>query len=192
MDRIIAAQVRRDASPAPDPLDVFFDFLIEEDGSVGTIYAHHTEEDMNLALVQPWCSIGSDGSALAVEGPLRARASPPAQLRHVSPRPGRIRPQSPAIAAGRRRAQDDLAQRRQGRAHRSRPAPARPVRRRDRLRPRAPSSTGPPTSSRSSTARDPVCPGQRPARARWRAAHPCPPRPRLAAWPMKSGRFRRR
>jgi N-acyl-D-aspartate/D-glutamate deacylase len=26
---------------------------------------------MNLALLQPWCSIGSDGSALAVEGPLR-------------------------------------------------------------------------------------------------------------------------
>ena len=26
---------------------------------------------MNLAMVQPWCSIGSDGSALAIEGPLR-------------------------------------------------------------------------------------------------------------------------
>jgi N-acyl-D-aspartate/D-glutamate deacylase len=26
---------------------------------------------MNLALVQPWCSIGSDGSAHAIEGPLR-------------------------------------------------------------------------------------------------------------------------
>jgi len=26
---------------------------------------------MNLALAQPWCSIGSDGSALALEGPLR-------------------------------------------------------------------------------------------------------------------------
>ncbi len=59
------------ADPAPDPLDVLFDFLIEENGSIGTIYAHHTEEDMNLALVQPWCSIGSDGSALAIEGPLR-------------------------------------------------------------------------------------------------------------------------
>src|SRR5207237_9884770 len=54
-----------------DPLDVLFDFLIEENGSIGTIYAHHTEEDMNLALVQPWCSIGSDGSALAIDGPLR-------------------------------------------------------------------------------------------------------------------------
>jgi len=54
-----------------DPLDVLFDFLLEENGAVSTIYAHHTEEDMNRALLQPWCSIGSDGLALAVEGPLR-------------------------------------------------------------------------------------------------------------------------
>ena len=26
---------------------------------------------MNLALAQPWCSIGSDGSAYAIDGPLR-------------------------------------------------------------------------------------------------------------------------
>jgi N-acyl-D-aspartate/D-glutamate deacylase len=47
------------------------DLLIEEGGSVSTVYEHHTEKDMNLALVQPWCSIGSDGSALATDGPLR-------------------------------------------------------------------------------------------------------------------------
>ncbi|HEY0455996.1 MAG TPA: amidohydrolase family protein, partial [Verrucomicrobiae bacterium] len=51
--------------------DILFDLLIEQHGSIGTVYAHHTEEDMNIALRQPWCSIGSDGSALAVEGPLR-------------------------------------------------------------------------------------------------------------------------
>jgi N-acyl-D-aspartate/D-glutamate deacylase len=71
MDRVIAAK-SAGISPAPDPMDVFFDFLIAERGTVGTIYAHHTEEDMNLAMVQPWCSIGSDGSAMAVEGPLRS------------------------------------------------------------------------------------------------------------------------
>jgi N-acyl-D-aspartate/D-glutamate deacylase len=65
VDRVFAAR------PGSDPLDALFDLLIEEDGSVGTIYAHHTEEDMNLALAQPWCSIGSDGSAFAVEGALR-------------------------------------------------------------------------------------------------------------------------
>jgi N-acyl-D-amino-acid deacylase len=70
MDQVIAAR-SRDAKPGTDALDVFLDFLIEHRGSVGTVYAHHSEEDMNLALRQPWCSIGSDGSALAVEGPLR-------------------------------------------------------------------------------------------------------------------------
>ena len=70
MDRIL--QLRLEGrTPAPDPLDELFDFLIEEGGSIPTIYAHHTEKDMNLALRQPWCSIGSDGSALAIEGPLR-------------------------------------------------------------------------------------------------------------------------
>jgi N-acyl-D-aspartate/D-glutamate deacylase/sugar lactone lactonase YvrE len=70
MDRVIARK-SEGKTPTPDPLDVLFDLLIEEDGSVGTVYAHHTEEDMNLALVQPWCSIGSDGSAFATEGLLR-------------------------------------------------------------------------------------------------------------------------
>src|SRR5207248_2760985 len=70
MDRVIASRTKG-KDPAPDPLDVLFDILIEEGGSVPTVYEHHTEKDMNLALVQPWCSIGSDGSAYAVEGPLR-------------------------------------------------------------------------------------------------------------------------
>jgi N-acyl-D-aspartate/D-glutamate deacylase len=70
MDRVIAARSQGKVPP-PDPLDVLFDILIDERGSVPTVYAHHTEPDMNLALVQPWCSIGSDGSAYATEGPLR-------------------------------------------------------------------------------------------------------------------------
>jgi N-acyl-D-aspartate/D-glutamate deacylase len=70
MDKIIA-QKSQGISPTPDPLDVLFDLLVEQNGSVGTVYAHHDERDMNLAMQQPWCSIGSDGSALAIEGPLR-------------------------------------------------------------------------------------------------------------------------
>ena len=70
MDRVIAVR-GKGKDPAPDPLDVLFDVLIEQGGSVPTVYEHHTEKDMNLALTRPWCSIGSDGSALAVEGPLR-------------------------------------------------------------------------------------------------------------------------
>jgi N-acyl-D-amino-acid deacylase len=70
MDRIVAAKIAAAKAPA-DPLDVLFNFLIEENGAISTIFAHHTESDMNVALVQPWCSVGSDGSALAVDGPLR-------------------------------------------------------------------------------------------------------------------------
>ncbi|HEY2415297.1 MAG TPA: D-aminoacylase [Pirellulaceae bacterium] len=70
MDRVIDIRTR-DKNPTPDSLDVLFDLLLEEEGSVSTVYAHHTEEDMNLALAQPWCSIGSDGSAYSIEGELR-------------------------------------------------------------------------------------------------------------------------
>jgi N-acyl-D-aspartate/D-glutamate deacylase len=70
MDRVIAAR-SEGKEPRPDPLDVLFDILVEEGGSVSTVYEHHTEKDMTLALAQPWCSIGSDGLAYATEGPLR-------------------------------------------------------------------------------------------------------------------------
>jgi N-acyl-D-aspartate/D-glutamate deacylase len=70
MERVIAAR-SKDKDPTPDPLDVLFDVLLEENGAVSTVYEHHTEKDMNLALLQPWCSVGSDGSAYSVEGPLR-------------------------------------------------------------------------------------------------------------------------
>ncbi|HEV3338845.1 MAG TPA: D-aminoacylase [Pirellulales bacterium] len=70
MDRVLSLRAAK--RPATDPLDELFDILIEQNGSVGTVYAHHTEEDMNVALVQPWCSLGSDGSAYAIEGPLRS------------------------------------------------------------------------------------------------------------------------
>lgn len=70
MDRVLALRSQGKPSP-PEPLDELFDILIEENGSVPTVYAHHTEADMTLALSQPWCGIGSDGSAYAFEGPLR-------------------------------------------------------------------------------------------------------------------------
>lgn len=69
MDRVM--DLRTKDKKNPDLLDELFEILIEHEGSVSTVYAHHTEEDMRVALAQPWCSIGSDGSALAVDGPLR-------------------------------------------------------------------------------------------------------------------------
>ena len=47
------------------------DMLIEHGGGISTVFAHHDEPDMLLALRQSWCSVGSDGSAYAIEGPLR-------------------------------------------------------------------------------------------------------------------------
>jgi N-acyl-D-aspartate/D-glutamate deacylase len=57
------------------PLDVLFEVLSENGGSVPTVYFHHAEEDMRFALAQPFVSIGSDGTAVPDEGPL-AKGSP--------------------------------------------------------------------------------------------------------------------
>lgn len=69
MDRVmnLRTQGKKDA----DLLDELFDVLIEQGGNVPTVFAHHTEEDMQFALRQPWCSVGSDGSAYATSGPLK-------------------------------------------------------------------------------------------------------------------------
>ena len=45
------ASSRAGDKPPPDPLDELLDILIEEGGSVSTVYAHHTDEDMTLAQV---------------------------------------------------------------------------------------------------------------------------------------------
>jgi N-acyl-D-amino-acid deacylase len=58
----------------PD-LDVLFELLEQNRGSVPTVYFHHSEEDMRYALRQPFVSIGSDGTAVKTEGPL-ARGNP--------------------------------------------------------------------------------------------------------------------
>ena len=49
-------------------LDVLFELLIENGGSVPTVFFHHSEEDMRYALEQPFVSIGSDGSAVKADG----------------------------------------------------------------------------------------------------------------------------
>jgi N-acyl-D-aspartate/D-glutamate deacylase len=54
------------------PLDALFELLEANGGSVPTVYFHHSEDDMRYALRQPFVSIGSDGTAVATEGPLAA------------------------------------------------------------------------------------------------------------------------
>jgi N-acyl-D-amino-acid deacylase len=51
------------------PIDVLFKVLEDNHGSVPTVYFHHDEKDMQYALRQPFISIGSDGTAVAVDGP---------------------------------------------------------------------------------------------------------------------------
>ncbi len=62
-------------SRGDDPVETLFDVLLEEGGSVPTVYFHHTEDDMVLAMQQPFTSIGSDGSAISIDGP-RADSHP--------------------------------------------------------------------------------------------------------------------
>src|SRR6185369_12816298 len=70
MNRVLSLR-SQGKNPPPEPLDDLFDLLIQQNGGVSTVYAHHTEEDMNLAMQQSWCSFGSDGSSYATEGKLR-------------------------------------------------------------------------------------------------------------------------
>jgi N-acyl-D-aspartate/D-glutamate deacylase len=57
------------------PLDALFHVLDQNRGSVPTVYFHHNEDDMRYAMKQPFVSIGSDGTAVATEGPL-AKGNP--------------------------------------------------------------------------------------------------------------------
>jgi N-acyl-D-aspartate/D-glutamate deacylase len=57
------------AARGGNPADVLMDVLGEEGGSVPTVFFHHSEPDMQLAMQQAWTSIGSDGGELSVDGP---------------------------------------------------------------------------------------------------------------------------
>ena len=56
------------AARGDDPVDVLFDVLLEEHGSVPAVFFHHSEQDMQLVMRQPWTSIGSDGAAVNTDG----------------------------------------------------------------------------------------------------------------------------
>lgn len=52
------------------PLEALFQILLDNNGSVPTVYFHHSEQDMRYAMKLPWVSFGSDGTALRADGPL--------------------------------------------------------------------------------------------------------------------------
>ena len=59
------------------PLDALFKILLDNNGSVGTIYFHHSEQDMTYAMKTPFVSFGSDGTAVRNDGPLGAGSPHP-------------------------------------------------------------------------------------------------------------------
>lgn len=60
-----------------DDLDALFDLLISDGAQTGAIYFLMSEEDVRLAMQQPWVSVGVDHGAVATTGPLaEGRAHP--------------------------------------------------------------------------------------------------------------------
>jgi len=64
MDRVIAERSKG------EPTDVLYDLLLEEEGSVPTIFFLMTEEDVRTAMASPLVSFCSDGTAVKPEGVL--------------------------------------------------------------------------------------------------------------------------
>ena len=65
MNQIIAALQK-------PPVEALFQVLVDNGGSVPTVFFHHNEEDMRFAMKQAFVSIGSDGRAVATTGLLSA------------------------------------------------------------------------------------------------------------------------
>lgn len=53
-----------------DPLDALFDFLLEDQALTGAIYFLMSEEDVALAMQQPWVGVDCDYGAVRATGPL--------------------------------------------------------------------------------------------------------------------------
>ena len=53
-----------------DELDALFDLLVEDNAQTGMIVFLMSEDDVKLALRQPWVSVGVDHGAVATTGPL--------------------------------------------------------------------------------------------------------------------------
>ncbi len=57
--------------------DTVADLLLEEGGNVGMVYFAMHEDDVRLAMQQPWVSVGSDGSALNMDPSSRLSSGKP-------------------------------------------------------------------------------------------------------------------
>jgi N-acyl-D-aspartate/D-glutamate deacylase len=51
-----------------DPVTAMFDLLVEENGSVDTVYFSMSEDDVRLAMTQPWVSFNCDAAGVTPDG----------------------------------------------------------------------------------------------------------------------------
>ena len=54
----------------PDELDALFDLIVADNAQTGAIYFLMNEDDVKLAMKQPWVSVGVDHGEVATTGPL--------------------------------------------------------------------------------------------------------------------------
>ncbi len=74
-----------------DPLDTIFDLLIEDAAFTSVAVFGMSENDVALALEQPWVSVDNDSQGTAPEGLAWPRASASAGLWNLPPHPAKIR-----------------------------------------------------------------------------------------------------
>jgi N-acyl-D-amino-acid deacylase len=89
-DRVLVNSVRSDSlrryegmrldsvgrARSQDPYDAAFDILVADRGATSAIYFTMSEDDMRLALRQPWASVGQDAGAVTPDSTSRGRGHP--------------------------------------------------------------------------------------------------------------------
>lgn len=68
--RMMGAREGKPPEGQPDELDALFDLLIADNAQTGMIIFLMSEDDVKLALKQPWVSVGIDHGEVALTGPL--------------------------------------------------------------------------------------------------------------------------
>lgn len=69
------AQIAKDQNK--DPFDALLDFVITDRDNTGAVYFLMSEDDVRLALQQPWVAVGTDFGGVNLEGPLSESKSHP-------------------------------------------------------------------------------------------------------------------
>ncbi len=65
------------ASENKDPLDAIMDLVVADHDNVGAVYFEMSEDDLRLAMREPWVSVGTDYGEQAEDGPLSESKSHP-------------------------------------------------------------------------------------------------------------------